>query len=95
MNENFADFLTHTLLIVGASVYGEKSDWSDGRAGYYLKFTNPVTCNSTQVFVKSQPLLKGHRINLQYRVRDNFTGEVTSYGDYGQDEITYIMPEPK
>ena len=93
MNEGAWEFVTNTLLIMGAGLYGEKSDWSDNRTHYHWRFTNPVTCETTQVFMRSQELLKGHRVGLYYRVRNNFTGEVTSYGDYGAGEITYITPE--
>jgi hypothetical protein len=95
MNETFLELLTHSLLIVGAAINGEQSSWSDGRTHYYWKFTDPITCKTTQVFMRDQELLKGRKVGLYYRVRDNFTGEVTSYGDYGADEITYIMPDPK
>lgn len=93
MNESFLEFLKHSLLIVGAGVYGEKSDWSDDRSHYYWKVTNPITCTTTQVFMREQELLKGRKVGLYYRVRDNFTGEVTSHGDYGANEISYVMPD--
>lgn len=93
MNETAMEFFTHSLLILGAGLYGEKSNWSDNRTHHYWKFTNPITCTTTQVFMREQELLKGRKVGLYYRVRDNFTGEVTSHGEYGSNEITYVMPD--
>lgn len=92
MNESFLEFLKHSLLIVGAGVYGEHSGGFEKKF-YHLKFTNPITCNTTQVFMSDQEFLKGRRVVLSYRVRDNFTGEVTHHGGYGPDEIAYRMPD--
>ncbi len=93
--EGYWEFLTHSLLIVGASLHGERSDWSDNRRHYYHQYSNPWTCKTTQVFVRSQELLRGHKVCLYYRVRDDLTGEVEQFGEYGTNEIVYILPDAK
>ncbi len=93
--EGYWEFLTHSLLIVGASLHGERSEWSDNRTHYYWKTSNPWTCKTTQVFVRSQELLKGRKVGIYFRVRDDLTGDVEAFGEYGSKEIVYIMPDAK
>lgn len=83
------EFLTNTLLVIGAGLHGDASDWSDGRKSYHWSFINPVTCTESQVWMTSQEMLKDTKVRLYVRTKNLLTDEVAERGRWGGDEIEY------
>lgn len=87
--------ISNLLLIAGARLFGEPSQYANDVTCYYWKFDDPSGLTTTQVFMRSQPLLKTQKVELYYRRRWNLTGDVQGFGEYGGEPISYILDESR